>query len=67
VLNAATKATTMKNPRINSFTPTMTKFARAVSRTPRESSSITAKTMKTAGRFRTPPSSRAVEIDFGNS
>ena len=67
LLNAALKATTMKKARISSFTTTMMKFARAVSRTPRESRNITARTIATAGRLRMPPSSRAVEIDSGSA
>ena len=64
-LNAAKNATTMKNARTASLIADHDQVRLAVSRTPRDSRNITAITIATAGRFRIPPSSRAVEIDFG--
>ena len=58
--------TTMKNVSTTSLTATMTRFAPALSRTPRTSSSVIASTMNTAGRLKTPPSSGDLLIASGS-
>jgi hypothetical protein len=45
----------------------MMKFARAVSRTPRMSTNVTAATIATAGRLNTPPSSGDEAIESGSA
>ena len=59
-------AMTMKNSRIASFRPTITKFAAALSRAPRTSSNVMASTMNTAGRLNTPPASGDFAIASGS-
>ena len=45
----------------------MIRFARAVSRTPRMSTNVTATTIATAGRLTVPPSSRERAIESGRA
>src|SRR5690242_15845053 len=58
-------ATMMKNVSTTSLSPTMTRLAPALSRTPRTSSSVIASTMNTAGRLKTPPSDGDLLIASG--
>src|SRR3954454_3046657 len=59
-------ATTMKNSRMSSLIATMTRFTRALSVTPRTSSNVIARTTKTAGTLKTPPSDGDLAIASGN-
>src|SRR3954451_23391130 len=62
-----TIATAMKNTSTVSFTTTMTRFTRALSVTPRTSSSVIASTMNTAGRLKMPPADGDLAIASGRA
>ena len=56
----------MKNVSTTSLIPTMTRLTRALSVTPRISSSVIASTTNTAGRLNTPPSDGDFAIASGS-
>ncbi len=60
-------ATTRKKISTTSLTTTITRLARALSDTPRTSSNVMARTMKTAGRLMMPPSSGDLAIASGRA
>ena len=64
-LNAVTPST-RNSARTSSLITTMTEFARALSRTPMQSTAVTARTMKTAGRLNLPPSPGGPASDSGS-